>query len=177
MLATDLGLLGTVIIESSNLSRIWTVNTVYAPVPERHLGGIRLKLVDQKNFVSFCNQRDFEVLSGIAKPGELCRWTDRDYPEPGDHDWIGLCMDAIDLEDDLYERELALRAEYPGVPLPDASEIWRRVHPGVTRDAEDFWVLLRDVAPETGYGPDPRIENIYTRWSCVSRDWFDWRRA
>jgi len=176
MLATDYGLTGAEIVDITNDQRTWTAVGFYAPVPERCLGGIRIKLLDQKGFTTFCNQRDFEILLGIAKPGDFCKWTGKPYPHPhDDDDWFGLCMDLVDLQDDLFERELALRAETAA--LPESSEILRRIHPNTTRDGEDYWILLRDHDMMTGVGPDTRIETLYDRWSCVSRDWLDWMRV
>jgi hypothetical protein len=175
MLITDLGLLGVEVLDPRNARRRWTVSGVYAPA-ERHLGGIRIKLVDQKLFTTFCNQRDFEVLIELAKPGDWCKWMGKPYVGPKDEGWFGFCMDKIDLEDDLYERELALRDGRPGM-LPQGIDTSRRVHVEAGRDAEDMWCLLWDRAPETGMGPDPRLETIYSRWACVSRDWLDWYRT
>jgi len=175
ILTTDFGLVGTDIIDQANERRVWTVTSVYAPIPERCLGGVRVKLVDQKGFVTFCNQRDFEVMLGMAKPGDFCRWTGREYPHPHDDAWIGFCVDKIDIQDDLYERELALRAENPILPSP--SDIVQRIHPNMTRDYEEFWTLRGDYDFETGIGPDTRIETLYERWSRVSRDWFDWMKV
>lgn len=175
ILVTDFGLVGTEIPDQADDQRIWTVTSVYAPVQERCLGGIRIKLVDQKNFVTFCNQRDFEVLLGVAKPGDFCRWTGKKYPDPHDVDWIGMCVDKVDVQDDLYERELALRAE--NSILQDGIDLVQRIHPNMSRDYEEFWVLRGDYDHDTGLGPDTRIETIFDRWSSVSRDWFDWTRV
>jgi hypothetical protein len=175
MLITDLGLTGTSVPDPKNKDRIWTVTAVYGPAEGRHLGGVRIKLVDQKDFVTFCNQRDFEVLIELARPKDYCKWTGKPYPAPDDVDWFGFCMDQTDLEDDLYERELAARATSP-TPVLQAAEAWRRIHASAARDAEDCWVLLWDRDPETGYAPDTRLETIYSRWTCVSRDWIEWQR-
>jgi hypothetical protein len=171
ILATDFGLVGTEVIDQTNTRRTWTVTSVYAPITERCLGGVRIKLVDQKNFTTFCNQRDFEVLIGIAQPEEHCIWAGKPYMHPHDAEWFGFCMDPIDLQDDLYERELALRDEK--MQLPPNSEVIRRIHANTTRDAEDFWIL-NSVHP--GMEPDVRLETVYDRWCCVSRDWLDWTR-
>lgn len=175
MLVTDLGLYGTQVVDPEDTGRVWMVTNVYAPVDGRHLGGIRVKLTDQKGFTTFCNQRDFEVLIGLAQPGEWCRWMNKEYPGPRDEEWFGFCMDQVDLEDDLFEREFTLRTEHP-MSLPEGIDMLRRVHVSKQRDAEDMWILLWDRAPETGLGPDPRLETIYSRWSPVSRDWLEWRR-
>jgi hypothetical protein len=175
MLITDLGLTGTEIVDPRNSRRRWTVDSLYGPVYGRRLGGIRLKLVDQKGFTTFCNQRDFEVLIKLAEPGDWCQWMGEPYVDPKEEGWCGFCMDLTDLEDDLYERELALRSEHQSI-LPDGLDALRRVHVDYLRDAEDMWVLLWDRAPETGRGPDTRLETIYSRWTCASRDWLEWYR-
>lgn len=174
IVAADFGLIGRDVIDPINNERVWTVTGIYAPVMERCLGGIRVKLVDTKGFITFCNQRDFEVVLGVAKPGDPCIWTGKKYPHPHDEDeWFGFCMDPVDLQDDLYERELALRAEHVRV-LPDGLEIFRRLHVSPLRDCEEFFTLVRDYDIETGMGPDMRIETISDRWARVSRDWIDW---
>ena len=77
--------------------RIWEIQGVFAPIPGRALGGVRVRLTDQKGFATFCNQRDLEVLLGVAAPGELCAWADTDYVGAADHNWCGFCMDDQDL--------------------------------------------------------------------------------
>lgn len=174
MLSEGLGVIGTEISDPVAPGRIWTVVNLYAPVSGRKLNGIRARLQDQKEFVTFCNQRDLEVLIELAKPGDWCKWAGEEYIEPGERGWFGFCMDGTDLTDDLYERELLLRASYPGVPLSNA-EITRRVHPDQGVDCEDLWILLSDTN-ESGYGPDTRFETLYERWQCASRDKLEWRR-
>jgi len=173
ILATDFGLVGIELVDQCDVRRVWTVTSVYAPIPERCLGGVRIKLIDQKNFMTFCNQRDFEVMIGVGEPGEFCRWTGKEYPHPHDDNWIGFCTDLVDLQDDMYERELALRDL--NMVLPDTCDIVQRVHPSMTRDYEEFWIRKPDV--NAGIWVDTQIETIYDRWSCVSRDWFDWSRV
>lgn len=172
-MALELYIIGFTLTDYRMRERVWTVTAVYAPVLSRQLGGVRIKLTDQKGVVTFCNQRDFEVMTEMAKPGDWCAWTGAKYPGPDDQDWIGFFMDETDLEDDLYERELALRAEHPKVMLPQTSEIWRRLHLGGQRIVEECWVLINDFAVDLGYGPDTRLETIPCRWSRASRDWYD----
>lgn len=165
-----LGIAGLVLCEPSNMDRDWTVMSLYAPVPGRALGGIRAKLVDQKGFVTFCNQRDLEVLLEIAQPGGYCVWLDNEYPAPGERDWIGLCVDHEDLLDDLFDREMEARAQLPnGTPLSPGLELERRVHNGIDNDFEETLTLLWDFDPESGMGPDPRRETIEQRWRACGR--------
>src|ERR1700689_4821822 len=114
LLRNDFGLIGESIEDPFTPQRIWTIQGIYAPVPGRALGGVRAKLTDQHEFVTFCNQRDLEVLLGLGTPGRWCRWLGDEYIEPGDRAWCGFCTDAEDLRDDLYERELMLRHNHPG---------------------------------------------------------------
>jgi len=167
ILNMHLGLIGHEIQDLHKDNRTWIIQTEYAPIPGRALGGIRVKLVDNKGFISFLNQRDLEVLLEIAEPGEPCYWTGGDYPAPGSREWFGLCADEEDLEDDLFEQELLLRADYP--TLPTNLELTRRVHLGRGKDVEDLSILLYDMDPETGLSPDTRFSTLHRRWSRVEQ--------
>jgi hypothetical protein len=173
MLAEPLGLIGRTFEDPYITGRMWTAQGEYAPVEGRALGGIRIKLVDQKGFVTFLNQRDLEVLMGLGKPGKYCYWAGLDYVGPKDREWYGFCTDEEDLLDDLYEQELMLRVDYPEV-LPELLELTRRVHLGPGRDVEDMAVLLRDYDPTTGVCPDPRFETINRRWSRIEQRRVRW---
>jgi hypothetical protein len=172
VLEDGFGLIGFQYVEPKNPQRIWTLQHLLAPLPRRALRGIRAKFTDEKGFVSFCNQRDLEVLLGLGKPGDFCHWFNGFYPEVGDRNWFGLCADQEDLADDLQERELRLREQYPEV-LPSDLEIVRRIHDG-TKDTEELIVLLWDMDPETGYSPDARLETIEKRWAKVERTPVNW---
>jgi hypothetical protein len=140
------------------------------------LNGVRAKFLDNKGFVTFCNQRDLEVLIGIAKPGSPCHWAGTDYPDVADPGWFGFCVDEEDLDDDLLDRELRLREHYPGV-LPSNLQVIRRVHDGGVSDREEMHMLLADMDRYTGYGPDPRLETINARWVRVERNNLLWETA
>ena len=86
-----------------------------------------------------------------------------------------MCVDSEDLLDDLYERELRFREQYPGI-LPNNLEIVRRVHDGGT-DFEEYYILLCDMDRSTGYGPDTRLETVDARWSRVERTPLKWAHA
>ena len=172
ILEDTLGIVGFQYIHPSNPQRAWALQHLLAPVPGRALGGIRAKFIDAKGFVTFCNQRDLEVLLGIAAPGDFCYWTGNPYPDPGDTDWYGFCADEQDLLDDLHERELRLREQFPDF-LPSELEIVRRVHNDGS-DSEELFVLLWDMDRHTGYGPDPRLETIESRWVRVERTLVKW---
>ena len=163
LLQADLGILGAEIYDPREPLRRWFIQALYTPVPGRALGGIRAKLIDEKGFVSFINQRDLEVSLGLVAPGKWCVWADQEYVDPESRDWYGICADDDDLLDDLQERELLLRGEFPNGVLYPPLEIERRVHLDARSDFEELHMLLWDMDPDTGYGPDPRLETIERR--------------
>lgn len=173
--AHALGLVGAFIDDPQRAGRIWQIMNLYAPIERRHLGGIRAKLSDQKGFVTFCNQRDLELLLGLGQPGQPCFWLDRDYPELDSNEFYGLCADYEDLTDDLFEQELTLRNDCPGV-LPYGLEMNRRIHLSSGIDVEELNTMLWDCDPETGWGPDSRLETIHSRWVRVERTKVQWNR-
>ena len=173
--ASALGIVGACIDDPKRPGRVWRIVNLYAPIVGRHLGGIRAKLIDQKSFITFCNQRDLELLLELAEPGDLCLWTDEDYPAFDSKEFYGLCADDEDLEDDLFEHELLYRQSNPGV-LPYGLEITRRVHVSPGLDVEELSTLLWDCDPETGMGPDPRLETLRHRWVQVERMKVRWER-
>lgn len=182
MLIEPMGLIGASLVDGRVKDRVWTITNLFAPIERRTLGGIRAKLEDQKGFISFCNQRDLELLLGLAKPGDMCPWTDRPYPDLHEREFYGICADDEDLKDDLYAFELALRAamaaspEYPDV-IPYGYCVDRRVHLSLGRDVVDRYTMLWDCDPATGLGPDPRFETIDQRWSRFERDKLPWYKA
>lgn len=173
LLLESFGLLGAAITDPKNRVRRWVITSVLAPVPGRSLGGIRARLEDQKGFVTFCNQRDLELLLGLARPGQICPWLKADYPELDDRDFYGLCADEEDLLDDLHERELRHRAEFPGV-IQSGSQLTRYLHLDDARDAEELMMMLDDCDPVSGLGPDPRFETLMSRWTRVERNRVEW---
>lgn len=171
ILQDGLGVIGFQYPDPDTPNRTWTVQYLLAPI-KRHIGGIRAKLTDEKNFVTFCNQRDLEVLLGISKPGNFCYWLEEPYVGIGERDWYGLCVDDDDLMDDLYERELRLREQHPGV-LPTYIELYRRIHSSKS-DAEELLTLLGDIDFYSGFSPDSRIETVCNRWSRIERNPVRW---
>lgn len=176
LLQDDLGLTGVRTCDPKEPLREWMVQSVYAPVPGRALGGIRVKMVDTKGFVTFSNQRDLEVLLGIARPGSWCRWAGHEYVGPDHREWFGLCADEDDLLDDLQERELYMRGEVPGGILMPPIEFTRRVHLDARNDWEEIFFLKGDYDPNTGMYPDPRFETIEFRWIRSQREKINWYR-
>lgn len=170
LLENTLGVVGNSFLDPHNQLREWTIQSLYLPVPGRALGGIRAKVIDQKGFISFCNQRDLEVLLERGYPGSYCKWLGQDYLEPGESGWYGLCVDTDDLTDDLYDREMEARAGYPvDYVLPEGLNFERRIHDGRGNDYIESMLLLWDFDPETGEGPDTRFETINRRWQSIER--------
>jgi hypothetical protein len=169
LLQETLGVIGATVREGPYIRRIWTVQGLYAPIPGRALGGVRARLVDQKGFVSFCNQRDLEVLLGVATPGQYCKWLGKEYLGEWDEDWIGICADDDDLLDDLHERELLLRAESMSGVLESGIELRRFYHREHKHDVDEVLQLIFDADPETGVIPDARFETVGMRWGILER--------
>jgi len=177
MLEETLGVVGTRIRDLREQERIWEVQGLYLPIAGRALGGIRAKLLDQKGFITFCNQRDFEVLLGLARPGTSIRWREDEYVGPGDRNWFGLCCDEDDLLDDLYERELFLRSGLPGGLLVPGMETERRVHLSPGSDCEELYIVTQDYDPVSGMFPDSRFETLERRWMRSERRKVRWDRS
>ena len=174
----NLNLRGVEVREPEKPERRWLIQTLFAPVPGRALGGIRAKLVDDKGFITFCNQRDLEVLLGDERIGAWCRWTGQYYVSPDDPEWFGLCADDDDLLDDLQERELILRSSIPGGVLVPPLEIVRRVHTDLTHDYEELRVFTQESYDQsTGFFPDSRLETVVNRWVRSHRDRIPWDRC
>lgn len=175
ILEENFGLSGFLHVDPKVPQRHWVLQYLYAPIRRRRVGGVRAKFMDNKGFVSFCNQRDLEVLLGIASPGARCYWADTDYVDPSESGWFGLCVDDEDLEDDLLERELRLREHYPEI-LPSGLQITRRIHNAGT-DSEELHLFLHDYDIDTGVSPDPRLETISKRWVRIERTVLPWDLA
>lgn len=176
ILQDSLGLIGATVEDPKEPERFWTIVNAYAPINGRMVGGIRVKLEDTRGFITFCNQRDLELILGLAKPGDICPWLNRDYPSFDEESFYGLCADEEDLRDDLYDRELELRATNTGV-LQFGTELYRRVHLSRKNDHEELLMMTYDCDPETGYGPDPRLGTLSSRWTRVERNRLRWEMA
>jgi hypothetical protein len=177
LLEDPLGLPGVYVLDPHEPWRHWWVQWVLAPVRGRALSGIRAKLIDTKGFITFCNQRDLEVILRHGEPGEFCKWTGKEYPGPHDPEWYGLCCDDEDLRDDLFEYECRVREQLSGYPyLPQGLEYRRRVHFDRNYDAEELYTLLWDMNPDTGQYPDPTLGTVQRRWARVERTRVAWER-
>lgn len=172
-----LGLEGMTLRDPAIPNRIWTIHSLYSPISNRALGGIRTKLVDNKGFITFINQRDLEVLIEEAKPGEFCPWLGEEYEKPGGAGWHGFCVDDEDLNDDLFDREISIRSSMQeGLSLPSGLEMTRRVHDGRDNDFEEMLMLMWDADPDAGISPDTRLETVRKRWRTIERTPFSRRR-
>ena len=177
ILENSWGMSGLEVNDPEESGRRWTIHWLLAPIRGRALGGVRALMGDQKGFVTFCNQRDLEVMLGIGRPGSHCYWLREDYPEPGARNWFGPCCDEEDLRDDLHSRECQLREQYVGHPcLPPGLELIRRVHVDLNNDVEEMLTLLGDADMDTGVYPDPRLETISRRWVRVEKQPVIWRQ-
>lgn len=174
------GLLGVTMADTKNRERLWQISAVYSPIRNRAIGGIRAQVTDQKGFISFINQRDLEVLLGVARPGDYCQWLGKDYVDPSDRDdWIGFAMDEEDLTDDLFGRETELRYVHyestGNAVLPANIELIRRLHLSDGVDSEEFLLGSGDIFRGEQY-PDTRFETIRMRWTRVERTPLIWRQ-
>lgn len=177
LLESPLGIAGETIADPLEPWRIWQVQWVLAPVPGRRLNGIRAKLIDTKGFITFCNQRDLEVMLHHGKPGDWCQWANQRYVSPDDKEWFGMCCDEEDLRDDLFEHECRLRQTYAGYSyLPQGLEYHRRVHLEANNDVEELHTLLWDMNPDTFQYPDPVLQRVSRRWSRIERNRLIWER-
>lgn len=177
LLEETFGLVGASFWDPIDARKYWVISSFYTPVERRALGGVRAKLTDQKGFVTFCNQRDLEVLLGMGQPGTYCMWSGTKYCGPEDDDWCGLCCDDEDLLDDLFERECFLRAQVAEGVLYPPLDIVRRVHTETHVDREEVFVFVSDVDPHTGYYPDRRLETTEQRWARSERRLVQWERS
>lgn len=177
LLETTLGIVGVRIPDPLDVYRVWEVQSIYLPIPGRALGGVRTKFVDQKGFVTFCNQRDLEVMLGVGVPDRYCPWSGSTYVGPDYEEWVGFCCDEEDLLDDIYEREMFIRAQIPGGVLPQNADLERRVHIDKNNDCEEVFVMVGDFDAETGMFPDTRFETVDRRWVRAERRKMRWEQV
>lgn len=180
LLQNSFGLTGAVLYDPEEQGRTWRITAMYAPL-KRHIGGIRAKCVDQKGFVSFINQRDLELLLGLARPGSWCNWLGEEYPEIGCGNYAGFCMDSEDVTDDLYDKELVIRGQMfemmgQSIAIPEGTEIEQWVHYSVNNDAVRRCLLRWDIDASSGISPDPRFETLSGRWVPYETEKVVWTR-
>lgn len=172
VLVESFGLIGATFSDPVDGARRWTITSVFAPLPGRAIGGLRVRVQDQKLFSSFCNQRDLELMLGLAEPGMTCPWLQERYPEIDSPDFFGPCMDEEDIRDDLFEHERRFRQEHE--VLPYGAQFTRYMHLDDAVDVEELDMMLYDCDPGTGMGPDPRFETLDSRWTRVERNRVQW---
>jgi len=181
LLIDSFGVVGKRIRDNRDTTRVWQVSHLFTPISRRTLGGIRARVIDDKGFISFLNQRDLEVSIGMVQPGDHCAWLRQDYVGPNHRNWYGFCLDEEDLMDDLFLRETELRSlqvEMTGSAyLPAGYELERRLHMSTDNDFEELLYLRGDMDFETGTYPDTRVETINQRWTRVERRPLLWRHA
>lgn len=182
LLTETFGLVGKKIRDLDEPKRFWRIDSFFSPVEGLTISGIRARVVDDKGFISFCNQRDLEVLLDMAQPGEYCQWLGSDYVSPFDQRaWFGFCLDMNDLMDDLFIREVELRgAQHEMVGhtlLPTGLEMTRRIHTDDKGDKEELLYLRGDFNAETGVFPDLELLTINERWVSIERRLTPWRHC
>ena len=181
LLVETFSLVGSILGDTVEPLREWTIDGLYSPIWGRTLGGIRARVKDQKGFVSFLNQRDLEFLLGLGVAGRHCAWLGEDYVDPTDRGWVGFCMDDEDLRDDLYARELDMRfhqEELTGSKvLPEGLELDRLLGINGGTDIKELLTMRCDYDPNTGEYPDLRFNAVDLRWMRIERERFPWHRA
>lgn len=172
LLALPFGWIGKTFQDPLRGDRVWTVVNEL----RRENDAVRLRVIDQRGFVSFIRQVDFDLLRGTAKPGNFDPWTMKELPEIGDYrnGWEGLTVEEEDLEDDLHIRELELRSQVGWDTVLPSLELSRFLHTTAEKDEEFLELLLWDADPETGLGPDMRLETLGKRWSRIQRERVQW---
>lgn len=172
LIDASLDVIGVTVVDPRVPTRAWSVQTLFAPITRRMIGGVRARLVDAYGFVSFVNQRDLEVLLGLGVAGQLCPWTGGKYIGVGERDWCGLFLDDDDLLDDLQLRELELRMQSIeqglGPVLPEGLSMTRLIHVDEGADLEEVHTLNWDL----GYSD---LEHLRLRWSRTTRRRVAWR--
>lgn len=176
LLSSTCGLIGKAFYDPDDKKRLWTVLNELRPV-QKYKEHVRLRVVDQYGFISFINEMDYEILYGSAKPGEVHPIYEVEYADVGDTSggWLGLCADDEDLKDDIHIRELELRQQYGWDIVLPSMELTRYVHSGSRIDEKRLEMLLWDADPETGLGPDMRLDTVSSRWVLVERERVAWQ--
>lgn len=144
----------------------WVIQGVYCPLTTRKPSGIRVKAKlfnAAVDIFSFVDQFYLEPLidsAGCAE-GRMCDWAGRRYIAKNDAAFHAFVTDEDDLADDLFDRELMIRAAHRRIP--DGTSVCRyaQLEPGEI--VEETWHLIHD-------GPDsPSVEGIEERWKRSER--------
>lgn len=178
-LREDLDVVGQEFTDPTNSRRCWTVDGLYAPIQARALGGVRLRVKDQKGFVSYINQRDAEVLLNYASAGELCGWLgSQRYLSPSDINFWGLCIDPFDMEDEIVSIEAMIRYDKfrarASPIIPTGYRISVPLHLGKGEDVLRMLSFTGDMDPGTMLSPDLSLERAARRWQILDTRKVDW---
>lgn len=164
LLKSTFGLVGESIPDRHDSNRRWVIHGLYAPITKRALGGIRAKLLDQSGVVTFCNQRDLEVLLGLGVPGARCKWYEGEYQRVGSNNWFGFCMDTDDCDDDLMDHELLLKLSFNGI-VPSGAEVQRTLHLDEDDEVEEILVFSWNMNYAGGISPNGSVNMLHERWT------------
>lgn len=167
VLRDDFNLLDHTVKDVRRPNREWTIVGVYAPLTCRAVEGIRVKVVDQDDVITFVEQMDLEVLLGLARKGDTCAWSGKRYLGPGDSAFAGLVCDEDDLLDDLMDTENIIRRSV--AIIPNRTTIHRKLQLEFGHEVEETWMMMGDSDVESGMSPDLRMETIERRWKRISR--------
>lgn len=173
MLADPLGLIGVTVMDPPYPRHTWMVTAVFAPIEGRRLGGIRVRVRDTRRDVAgFINQRDLEVMLGLADPGHGCLWMGRSeyYADPSTPAWMGVCMDVSDMQDDMHLREWTIRNDLHRTEgsdiMPVGLETRRRLWLGAGDVRDQVIYVYQDRLDEYGE-PNRDWDRVEERWRHV----------
>jgi len=159
--------------DPTSRGRQWIVRNAFAVDPSYVEMGLRLRVFDTRDeLCSFINQRDLEVLLGLARPDHQIPWApSQRFYAPGAHGFVGLYLDEVELEDDLFLRECVLRCitfRCQPTPIPKGTAITRALYDSQMQEYQEVLHCVGDCNPVSGWGPDPERASVKTRWKTVS---------
>lgn len=173
-LVQDFDLMGCTLYSSSDNggARAWFITGFYAPT---HKPGIRAKVMDEKGFISFITQPELEVMLNVpgARAGKKVPYANFEYPSI---DECEFAVDDNDLQDDLYDREMQIRALYPGILIPQGFNMMRR-YTNQAVDKEEHLQMGWDGDLSTGMYPDTRLSTVGDRWRRVQIERTYWQET
>lgn len=145
----------------------WVIQGVYAPLTARKPSGIRVKaklLGAKTDIISFVDQYYLEPLIDAIRcaEGRLCDWAGRRYLATDDPAFHAFVTDEDDLIDDLFDRELLIRASHPIIPSGTSLCRYVQLEPGDV--VEETWILTQD-----GADSSKSVEGVESRWRRAER--------
>lgn len=168
-----------------NTGRIWETRCIFNPIPQRMIAGYRWMCVDQFGFISYVEQRDFEMLLGIGKPGDKIPWNPRyKYVEYSDPEFCGLQLDDDDIDEIIYMYEEGLRQQSSNGLLngfvqwndgPQVADLFLQLMTSENANYMYHFSFLTDsmreiIEPNSQikqYVPNWRVGNVRSRWAKV----------